>query len=1392
MMKHIFRKTIVFIVLIFFLVPSFTPIMSSTIFTSSQYHPQSFDDLDKSQHSPDGLAPKIPTLQKTSSYQSIPLYRGYFYAYNAYDPGGTQMGPITFDTPDAITLLAPGIFPNFCGGADIESDVGTGNWFGCDYAGGLYLIDRDTGTQTYIGPTIGVNGMTYDGTTDTWYVSSSNSLYIMDITTGATTLVGSHGITNTMIGIACNLDGDMFGYDVLFTGQSTLYSIDKSTGAATVVGSMGYGMVYAQDMGFDRDNDILYIAAYFNDGSPSALMTCDYSNGVCTPVGNFQGGMEVDGFAVPWMGIQYDHDIAVSSIIAPASGNAGPITPVVRVKNAGNNTETNVSVQLLIGKEQITGTVEDFEATNGSYTHAPKAPQPDVWAWGVPTSGPNAAHSGVNVWATNLAGSYPASMWCYLVTAPFVVPGGALFNFWHWYYFEANYDGGNVKISTDGGTTWTLITPVGGYPGSMPYNPFMTGQAAYNGQSNGWKQANFDLSAYEGETAQIMFETASDSSVQYAGWYIDDVGFTITSWVNEYTQTATISSIAPDEVVDLSFPTWTPADLGMVEMVNINYNAEATNMLAYDENPYNDYKAKPFTLHYGYFDDVAVTDIISPVSGLAETQTPEVALENHGQNSEVVDVHMTIGKALYTTLLEEDFAGGVPPAGWGTNYPGNWYSSSTNYAGGTAPEAEFSWTPSSVDEHLLYTGVIDTTGFTALALKFKEYVNDYNGDYTLKIVTSTDGGATWNEAWSRAGGAYGPATTDVTLTAANGVGSATLQIAWDMSGDSFNINYWYVDDVWMGIIDMVDEYNETVTGIEIVPGETVNVSLPDWTPSDIPFATTIDYLITANVSMNISDGDPTDNEVGKLITLSYEHDVGVIAITEPSSLLNQRDDVIWDNYADDGTGVGLSSQLDTSYPFNSQCADDFQFTETMDVTGVHWWGAFWNGGTYPNPTEFNIIFYADDDGTPTGSGMDDPTPTALAVYNFPAVTGVSYGADKYEYDVEIDQRFVADAGVKYWITVQEVASFAVSGQWGWSTNGANPDQLSTPLQGFPLLGTPYWTPTIYGDHAFQLSGHGHWQPQWPPGTYPVAGIIKNFGITYSESDIPVNARIINDTGVIVYNETVIFPGPLQPGHTAVVNFPDITIPDIPAAEGDYKLTMSTKLIDDDHPNNDKKTLNFYINVYIPYPPCTYATLSGTMGMNDWYISCVTVTLYTCYANWPPGVNYTMFKVDDGEWLEYTTPIIICKDGYHTVYFYSVGNNGAVEEEKSVEFKIDITPPSIQMSVEKIGFRQWKFIAEATDGTSGIGNVRCLLDDMLLGDISAPGPYEWNWTGKGKHTVIGTVFDLAGNSAESAVTFSLSLTQPIPPYLPLFIQLFIKFLQRFPSAFPLLHSLLTLS
>jgi hypothetical protein len=92
--------------------------------------------------------------------------------------------------------------------------------------------------------------------------------------------------------------------------------------------------------------------------------------------------------------------------------------------------------------------------------------------------------------------------------------------FYHWYDMESNYDGGNVKISTDDGATWTLITPITPYPGTAWG---LNSEAVYNGNSGGWVLAAFYLSMYDGQDVMFKFHFGSDSSVVYLGWDIDDV-----------------------------------------------------------------------------------------------------------------------------------------------------------------------------------------------------------------------------------------------------------------------------------------------------------------------------------------------------------------------------------------------------------------------------------------------------------------------------------------------------------------------------------------------------------------------------------------------------------------------------------------------------------------------------------------------------------------------------------------------------------------------------------------------------------------------------------------------------------------------------------------------------
>jgi len=95
--------------------------------------------------------------------------------------------------------------------------------------------------------------------------------------------------------------------------------------------------------------------------------------------------------------------------------------------------------------------------------------------------------------------------------------------FWHW-YDHTEYDCGNVKISTDGGASWSIIYPDSGYTGTATSgNAGIPGEPAFTDISSGWEQVRFNLSGYEGETVMFRWHFGSTSGTTHPGWYVDDV-----------------------------------------------------------------------------------------------------------------------------------------------------------------------------------------------------------------------------------------------------------------------------------------------------------------------------------------------------------------------------------------------------------------------------------------------------------------------------------------------------------------------------------------------------------------------------------------------------------------------------------------------------------------------------------------------------------------------------------------------------------------------------------------------------------------------------------------------------------------------------------------------------
>ncbi|HEY0514559.1 MAG TPA: hypothetical protein VGH73_21840 [Thermoanaerobaculia bacterium] len=159
----------------------------------------------------------------------------------------------------------------------------------------------------------------------------------------------------------------------------------------------------------------------------------------------------------------------------------------------------------------------------------------------------HAALSGASDWAPSAVQSKsPSHSWFsasqssvadrVLVSPPFVTQGSATLSFWHTFSLEdsANcYDGGTLEISTDGGSTWSVVPDsaflAGGFNGVVNTfygNPLAGKRAWCNGTIGAMTRVLVDLSFAGPSTLRLRWHEGDDDVGQATGWYVDSVTLT--------------------------------------------------------------------------------------------------------------------------------------------------------------------------------------------------------------------------------------------------------------------------------------------------------------------------------------------------------------------------------------------------------------------------------------------------------------------------------------------------------------------------------------------------------------------------------------------------------------------------------------------------------------------------------------------------------------------------------------------------------------------------------------------------------------------------------------------------------------------------------------------------
>ncbi len=162
-------------------------------------------------------------------------------------------------------------------------------------------------------------------------------------------------------------------------------------------------------------------------------------------------------------------------------------------------------------------------------------------------------------------------------------------------------------------------------------------------------------------------------------------------------------------------------------------------------------------------------------------------------------IYLLAMASLFTVLsygqvyLFEDFSSNVmPPAGWSRDgVPAQWSVSASNNAGGTAPEAKFSYIQQNTTSRLI-SPVVDLTGIPNAKISFKHFYDYYAAGVTIGVATRF-GTGDWTVAWQmNPAGNQGPKTQIVDLT---GVGQSDFQFCIFITGNLYNVDYWFIDDI---------------------------------------------------------------------------------------------------------------------------------------------------------------------------------------------------------------------------------------------------------------------------------------------------------------------------------------------------------------------------------------------------------------------------------------------------------------------------------------------------------------------------------------------------------------------------------------------------------------------
>lgn len=178
------------------------------------------------------------------------------------------------------------------------------------------------------------------------------------------------------------------------------------------------------------------------------------------------------------------------------------------------------------------------------------------------------------------------------------------------------------------------------------------------------------------------------------------------------------------------------------------------------------------------------------------------------------------------TFLNEHFDGTSMPAGWTITGVGtsNWSISGSQNAGGVANELHLTWGPQFNGTSRVVMPAVDLTGVTSVVVSFKHALSNYSGSHTIGIATSSDNGATWNVGWQQNYSTSSTWEVIQNITTAD-MGQSSVMFSLFYTGNSYNINDWYFDDIEIFSQENLDLSLSSIDLNSVVPAGSQNIAV---------------------------------------------------------------------------------------------------------------------------------------------------------------------------------------------------------------------------------------------------------------------------------------------------------------------------------------------------------------------------------------------------------------------------------------------------------------------------------------------------------------------------------------------------------------------------------------